>query len=128
MNHDNVKYTSYTNEELCKLMHQESQQGTYVVCFQGNCYKDEYMFFCDMASAFRFPEYFGYNWDALDECICDLDWLKFNKVLVVIENYHFMFQNDVKNKEFVLQCMNNTAEYWNEQNIPFIVFLNSKAD
>jgi RNAse (barnase) inhibitor barstar len=36
-----------------------------------------------LSVALRFPDYFGRNWDALDECICDLSWLPPGDVVLV---------------------------------------------
>jgi RNAse (barnase) inhibitor barstar len=35
-----------------------------------------------IATQLSFPDYFGGNWDALEECICDLSWLPTGRVLV----------------------------------------------
>jgi len=42
------------------------------------------------ATALRFPKYFGWNWDALEECLNDLSWLPPDqKVVIVHEDLPF---------------------------------------
>lgn len=31
---------------------------------------------------FQFPDYFGFNWDAFDECINDLSWISADSIVV----------------------------------------------
>ncbi|MHC2334745.1 barstar family protein [Bradyrhizobium sp. USDA 4454] len=35
-----------------------------------------------LAAQLKFPDYFGTNWDAFEECICDLSWLQPGPVLM----------------------------------------------
>jgi hypothetical protein len=36
-----------------------------------------------LAKAFPLPAYFGHNWDALEECLLDLDWLTDPQVALI---------------------------------------------
>jgi len=40
-----------------------------------------------LASELKFPPYFGYNWDALEECLGDLSWLGEQSGIVLIHKY-----------------------------------------
>ena len=36
-----------------------------------------------------FPSYFGWNWDAFEECLCDLSWLHNQGVFIVHQDLPF---------------------------------------
>lgn len=42
--------------------------------------------FSVVAAAMQFPDYFGNNWDALDECLGDMDWLPSDGYLLVLRD------------------------------------------
>jgi hypothetical protein len=40
--------------------------------------------FAVLADKLRFPGYFGWNWDALEECLCDRSWLPPGRPIVLV--------------------------------------------
>jgi RNAse (barnase) inhibitor barstar len=40
----------------------------------------------NIASALAFPDWFGHNWDALEDCLTDLSWREAPAHLLLIEN------------------------------------------
>ena len=52
---------------------------------------------------FRFPEYFGSNWDALEECIRDLSWLSPGTIALVHEG--LPMADDVPNLKIYLAIL-----------------------
>ena len=45
------------------------------------------------ASVLRFPDYFGHNWDALEECLRDFHWLNAYRIVIVHEAFPLSLRN-----------------------------------
>lgn len=48
----------------------------------------------EFASALQFPDYFGENWNAFDECITDLSWLPADFYVLIITEAHLLLADD----------------------------------
>src|SRR5262249_40154335 len=49
--------------------------------------------FTAIAEAMKFPEYFGKNWDALDECLRDLEWISAKGYVLMIHHSNQFWQH-----------------------------------
>jgi len=71
-------------------------------------------FYEAIAQALKFPDYFGFNLDSLDELLNDLSWLEEDHILLYISNSE-AFLSQEKNagkKADLLNLLDATAEDW----------------
>lgn len=47
----------------------------------------------------EFPDYFGYNWNALNDCLQDFSWLKEDYVFFIIINKNYILLDEKNQKE-----------------------------
>jgi hypothetical protein len=69
--------------------------------------------FDEVAAALQFPDYFGENWDALDECLNDLSWLPGRSYLLVISDaLQVLADEPVRELEILLRLLMRTGDEW----------------
>lgn len=80
--------------------------------------------FLDAANkALRFPDYFGSNWDAFEDCMTDLSWHKADGFVVLLEHWDRFADNAQAEMNVARNIFQDASQYWKEQGIPFFVVL-----
>jgi RNAse (barnase) inhibitor barstar len=77
-----------------------------------------------LATALRFPDYFGRNWDALDEMLRDLGWLPGKGCVLLIEHAAALWAEQGRSAGRLVEAWLAAAECWAGDGVPFhLVFL-----
>lgn len=70
--------------------------------------------FSEFARALDFPDYFGHNWDALEECLADLEWLPAKGYILLIADAHAVLPDDEDEYETLLEVLSDAGEAWSK--------------
>jgi RNAse (barnase) inhibitor barstar len=68
------------------------------------------------ATALEFPDWFGENWDALEDCLTDLSWRKAQGHVLVIEKHEKLAKDELG---VLTDVLRSAAEFWAERGKPF---------
>jgi hypothetical protein len=74
--------------------------------------------FDSMARALGFPDWFGRNWDALEDVLGDLSWRKADGHVLVFNRYPAGEELGI-----LLDVLRTSAEYWAGRGKPFFAVL-----
>ncbi|MGE3151500.1 MAG: barstar family protein [Nitrospiraceae bacterium] len=66
----------------------------------------------EIARTLAFPDYFGENWDALEECLCDLSWVAGTGHLLVIERAEALLAGADKDYRTFISILRSASVYW----------------
>jgi hypothetical protein len=69
-----------------------------------------------LAPALGFPAWFGGNWDALEDCLCDLAWRAGEGHVLVLQGYQDLPPDDLG---VLLDVLAASAAYWAGRSLPF---------
>ena len=99
-----------------------------LVCFyiEGKKIEKKEQFLNHASVAMHFPEYFGDNWDAFEDCLTDLSWQDAPGYVILFDHYDGMASHAHGQFETALEVFQSAVEYWEEQGKPMIVLLRGK--
>lgn len=80
-----------------------------------------------LARALEFPDSFGGNWDALQDCLGDLSWRTAPGYVIVLEHSQALAKHGSEDFDVALDVFRETVEFWRTQEIPFWVFVGGVA-
>jgi len=81
-------------------------------------------FLSQISIAMEFPEYFGNNWDALEECLRDLTWAPASGYVLIIRNAQLLWQHHTELAGKLVESWLFAAAEWSKVNTPFhLLFL-----
>jgi hypothetical protein len=70
--------------------------------------RDPHVLLEELASQLRFPDYFGANWNALEECVRDLSWLPDGPL--VLKHHDLPLAGDVASQKTYLSILSDVVE------------------
>ena len=76
--------------------------------------------FDSLAAALSFPDYFGRNWDAVDELLRDLGWLDISAgIVLVIGSAERLWTTNAQLAGQLVEIWLTAAEEWRVNEVPF---------
>jgi RNAse (barnase) inhibitor barstar len=68
--------------------------------------------FAEFARALEFPDYFGHNWDALEECLADLEWLPAKGYVLLLTDADRVLPEADDEWATLLEVLSDAGEAW----------------
>jgi RNAse (barnase) inhibitor barstar len=94
-------------------------RGLALVLIEGDRVGDAGELMDALAVGFSFPDYFGRNWDAVDECLRDLSWLPAEGYVLVVRDADDLWRREPRAAARLIESWLFCAEHWARRETPF---------
>jgi len=85
---------------------------------------DKQALLCTIASELGFPDWFGANWDALEDCLTDLSWREAEGHVLAFEGLQSLPGGELGT---LIDTLSGAAQFWAGRKKPFFaVFIDPK--
>ncbi|MFF8844349.1 barstar family protein [Streptomyces sp. NPDC015127] len=85
---------------------------TYVARLDGRRMPDTDAVFQQFYDRLGLPDYFGWNWDALSDCLRDLKWLSADQYVLIVEAADEVLSRDAAGRRLLLTTLLRAGQRW----------------
>jgi hypothetical protein len=85
-------------------------------------------FFQELARVLHFPDYFGRNWDAVYDCLTDLNWLPAAGYVLVLDGFDRFATDEPDQWDIGLKVLRDACAFWQPLTRPMYALLYGKRD
>ena len=100
-----------------------AQAGMAVFCLNLADIKGKAGFLNAAAKALHFPNHFGSNWDAFEDCLTDLSWLEAGGYVLLFQNLANFGHEAPAELAMARAILQDAAAYWKKHGVRFFVGL-----
>ncbi|MYR40845.1 hypothetical protein GTW67_02115 [Streptomyces sp. SID5910] len=68
--------------------------------------------FTQFYEALRLPDYFGWNWNALRDCLTDLHWIRAEHFLVTIDDADAVLCESAEERVILFRALDDAVKFW----------------
>ncbi len=81
-----------------------------------------------LSTELRFPAWFGDNWDALQDAVCDLSWLPESRgIVLVVEGTDVVRATAPDELDTLIEVLRAAATYWESEKRSFLVLVTGRS-
>jgi hypothetical protein len=89
-----------------------SKPGEAIRVVRGKKMTTDHKLFDEVAAACQFPDYFGENWNALRECLGDLEWMPAERYVLVVTSAESILAAEPDLLQHFVIATNDVAQGW----------------
>ena len=76
-----------------------------------------------VATALHFPKSFGHNWDALEECLTDLEWVDAEGYVLYYDHIDGLLETHPDQFETLIEILRDVVASWKAEDSAMIVLM-----
>lgn len=107
-----------------EFLRDEAERAAWKFYFlDGKKISDKASFLEAIARAMNFPNYFGKNWDALNDSLTDLEGIAPKGYVLLFQSPERFMRTNPNEWEVAHEVFESAIEFWSKQKMPFYVLL-----
>lgn len=80
-------------------------------------------FLSSAAAALSFPDYFGNNWDAFEDCLTDMSWHEAPGYVLLLDEFEAFAEDSPDEFRTALEILKDSSVFWADRQKAFVVLL-----